>query len=461
MSLSLAIQLGVGAALTVNAPLPTPEDVVAGSNQSVAVGNNVDVVAILGSNDTISGGSDDWMLVGNGDFVTAGAGSTITAGNYDTIVQASGTVDAGNNDVITLVTGGSLLLSGLGSGDLINAGGLTATGVAVAGDGTITLGANQHVTIDGTGDTIMGAQGDYVTFGGQAGSSSGAAQTKVSDTVGANTTGITLDSGLGTDTIAGGVGYEGGNAYIGSYHDDADGAAGIGSCINYSDLGLTAADAGLYTTVNLDTGIATGYAATGQVLWTDTLVDMQQAKAANGNGDVLISNNSYYCELKGAGGTTSYYAGDNGTTVYWGWNTDVSQDIAYGDTNPNAAGSEFAWRIDASDPNGNDPTRAASVLGETIVNFEDIATNTLNFSAVNSLWNGLAVAGNWSAASDGHGGTDLVVAGLTAANPSLPSSDAAAAFDRAPTGGIVADLAGDSFGTNQLQQMIAAHQIVI
>jgi hypothetical protein len=69
--------------------------------------------------------------------------------------------------------------------------------------------------------------------------------------------------------------------------------------------------------VDLNAGIGQGCDSSGDLLWVDIYTNIQQVKASAANRDVLTGSNAFYCELKGAGGSTTLYGGAAGDRIIW------------------------------------------------------------------------------------------------------------------------------------------------
>jgi hypothetical protein len=134
--------------------------------------------------------------------------------------MGNGVLSAGNNASVTLLPGTALTVSSLGKDDVLHDGSAIVNGKLVGGGNTITFGAFETATLDGTGDTVNAGRGDVITIGGLGGSG----PSRSSFTIGSGTTGATINGGLGIDTFSPGTGYAGGNHYIGSAQGLATGS---------------------------------------------------------------------------------------------------------------------------------------------------------------------------------------------------------------------------------------------
>ncbi len=380
-------------------PPPPPSSI-----YSLGLGDQLLITGKTGNGLTINGAGSNMIVPGDNDTITlASAGNSVTVHDHAAIVINGGgntvslhdkgsltindarTMDAGVSgsiafgDSITVHDNNAIALNytlNLGASDVVsvnfnpllshNNGDTVAQNYVVnAGKADIIgfSGSNQSVLVNlGSGDTLTSSgANDYITVGG-------AAATKSSMTVGATASGTTIDGGLGTDTFTGGVGYDGGNHYIASAHDYIDGFNAVGSCINYSSLGTR-------VTVNLNTGIGTGYDASGNALWQDTYTNVQQVKASKVDGNDLTGSDTFYCELKGGLGSATYHGGGGGDRIIWGSAGATGlldgqgTDIAYG----GSGNDEFYWR---NSPGG----KGVSNMGETINGFSTSQGDDLNLS---------------------------------------------------------------------------------
>jgi hypothetical protein len=127
---------------------------------------------------------------------------------------------------------------------------------------------------------------------------------------GATSAGTIINGGFGVDMFTPGTGYDGGNHYVASAQDYQNGFNAFGSCANYAGLACR-------VTVNYNTNIGQGFDANGDLLWTDTYSSVEQVKAAELNGNVVTGVNSYFCELKGGPGSTTFYDGTAGDRIIW------------------------------------------------------------------------------------------------------------------------------------------------
>lgn len=347
-----------------------------GGNNNVTSGSH-DVITLNGGNNTVSmqdygsltindSRSEADGFSGNisfGDTISVYTNDTIAL-NYTLTLGTGDSVSVGFSPSVTEhqhLLGGILGLVGLSStNDTIN----QAFAVLAGAHDTISFsGANEAISLTrGSGDTIKttGAN-DTITIGG-------VASTKSSMTVGATASGTAVNGGLGTDTFTAGSGYTGGNHYIGSVQSNADGFLAIGSCANYAGL----LDR---VTVNLNTGVGQGFDSSGKLLWTDTYTTIQQVKAGLLDGNVLTGSDSFYSELKGGLGSTTYHGGAAGDRIIWssggltGLLDGQGTDIAYG----GSGADEFYWR--------NSPgAKGISNAGETIYGFNHAQGDDLNLS---------------------------------------------------------------------------------
>ncbi|MBV9824406.1 MAG: hypothetical protein JO001_01800 [Alphaproteobacteria bacterium] len=364
------------------------DSITGGDTNTVILNGGFNTVSLHDhANLTMSGGTNSAMIHDNGSMVVYGGGNTITMHDSDVLTindtRTEGDGFSGNvvfGDNITGHNGDSITLNyglTLGNSDTVTVGwngtfsglagntSLTNVNVVNAGKGdSINFAtASINVTLNaGSGDTISTtAAGDTITLGGTA-------ATKSSLMVGATAAGTTINGGLGTDTFTGGAGYDGGNHYVGSAQSNADGFNAIGSCANYANLACR-------VTVNYNTNVGQGFDANGNLLWTDTYANMQQVKAAELNGNILTGSNSYFCELKGGNGSTSFYGGAAGDRIIWssagatGLLDGQGTDVAYGGT----GADEYYWR---NSPGG----KGVSNFGETINGFSEAKGDDLNLS---------------------------------------------------------------------------------
>jgi hypothetical protein len=343
-------------------------------------GNNItahdhDVITISGGGNTVAMHNYDSLTVNDTRSLADGYVGSVLFGDtisiyYNDTVSLNYTLQLGNSDSVTVdfqphITENTELIGGLlrllsGSGDAIT----EAFSVLAGAHDTISFsGSGQAVSLSlGIGDTIAttGAN-DTITIGGTA-------ATKSSVTVGATASGTTINGGLGTDTFTAGSGYDGGNHFIGSAQSNADGFVAIGSCANYANLDCR-------VTVNLNTGVGHGFDATGTQLWTDTYTNIQQVKAGRLDGNVLTGSDSYFCELKGGVGSTTYHGGAAGDRIIWssagttGLLDGRGTDIAYS----GSGADEFYWR---NSPGG----KGVGNLNETIYGFNTAQGDDLNLS---------------------------------------------------------------------------------
>ena len=344
--------------------------------QAINAGDN-DTITLSGGNNTVSMqdyGSltiDDARSEADGFSGAVNFGDTISIYTHDTI-SLNYSLRLGNTDSVTIgfqpsvtehqhLLGGILgLLTGENTYDTVN----DSFVVNAAAHDTITFsGSSQAVSLYlGGGDTILTTgSNDAIMIGGAAGA-------KSTVTVGATASGTTITGGLGTDTFTAGSGYDGGNHFIGSAQSNANGFNAIGSCANYANL----ADR---VTVNLNTGAGQGFDGNGNQLWTDTYSNIQQVKAGELNGNVLTGSDSFFCELKGGLGSTTFHGGAAGDRIIWssagttGLLNGQGTDIAYG----GSGADEFYWR---NSPGG----KGVSNMGETIYGFNPTQGDDLNLS---------------------------------------------------------------------------------
>lgn len=375
-----------------------------------------------GNNLTINIAGADTLVGGDGDTLTAAAGGNSLTGHDRDVL----TIGDGNNS-ISLHDSGSVTVNGGGNNIVLHdSGKLTINDTRTIADGytgsvvfsdtiavhrndvvalnyTLSLGASDNVSVDfrpvltvgDSSDTVNAnyivnaGKGDTITFSGSnetvllnAGSGDiiatsgandtitvgGSATTKSSMTIGATAGGTTINGGLGLDTFTAGAGYDGGNYYVGSAHDYADGFSAVGNCANYSSLACR-------VTVNYQTNTGQGFDAAGNLLWTDTYSNMQQVKAGKFDGNVLTGSDSYYSELKGGLGSATYNGGAAGDRIIWsaagaaGLNDGQSTDVAFG----GAGNDEFYWR---NSPGG----KGLSNFGEAINGFNVGQGDDLNLS---------------------------------------------------------------------------------
>ena len=334
-----------------------------------------DVITITGGGNTVAMHNNDTLTVNDarteadgfvggvnfGDAISLYYNDTISL-NYSLTLGSSDSVTVGfqpnvtqNSDLV-----GALLGLLLGSGDQVNK---SFTVLAGSHDTISFSGPSEAISLTvGSGDTIITTgSSDTITIGGTA-------TTKSSMTVGATAAGSTINGGLGTDTFTAGSGYDGGNHYIGSAQTNADGFNAIGSCANYANLSDR-------VTVNLNSGSGQGFDASGNQLWTDTYTTIQQVKAGQLDGNVLTGSNSFFCELKGGLGSTTYYGGNAGDRIIWssagatGLLDGQSTDVAYA----GKGSDELYWR---NSPGG----KGVSNTGEAIYGFSVGQGDDLNLS---------------------------------------------------------------------------------
>ena len=379
--------------MTYPTQIPSNTNYNGAGGETLNAGNN-DTIPLSGGGNNVTAGSDDVItLYGGGNSVSMQDYGSLTI--YDARSEASGfsgTVNFG--DTISVYTNDTISLNytlSLGASDtvtvnfapqisehthligsilgLVGIGGPNDTvteaySVNAAARDVITFsGAGELVSLTlGSGDTISTTgSNDTIVIGGTA-------TTKSSVTVGATASGTVINGGLGTDTFTAGSGYDGGNHYVGSTQTDADGFKAIGTCANYANL----ADR---VTVNVNSGTGQGYDANGNQLWTDTYTEVQQIKAGQLDGNILTGSDSFFCELKGSLGSTTYYGGAGGDRIIWssagktGLLDGQGSDIAYG----GSGADEFYWR---NSPGG----KGVSNLGETIFNFSISQGDDLNLS---------------------------------------------------------------------------------
>ena len=365
-----------------------------GSGGQTVNAGDYDTITLSGGNNNVTGGSHDNITIyGGGNTVSMQDYGQLTINDSRTEVDGfTGSVDFADtvsvytNDTVTLnysltlgshdtvsvdfnpnisqhqhLLGGILgLLTGGGTDDTINEHFAVSAGghdtITFAGPGeavTLTLGSGDTLTTSGSNDTITIA---------------GSGATKSTMTIGATASGTTINGGLGTDTFTAGSGYDGGNHFIGSAQSNANGFNAIGSCANYSGLASR-------LTVNLNTGFGQGFDANGNQLWTDTYTTIEQVKAGQLNGNILTGSDSFFCELKGGLGSTTYYGGGAGDRIVWseagatGLLDGKATDVAHG----GAGADEFYWR---NSPGG----KGVSNFGEAIYGFNPGQGDDLNLS---------------------------------------------------------------------------------
>jgi|HubBroStandDraft_4_1064222.scaffolds.fasta_scaffold11207_1 hypothetical protein len=347
-----------------------------GGNNNITAGDN-DVITISGGNNSVSMqdyGSltlNDVRSEADGFSGSVSFADTISVYTNDTI-SLNYSLTLGKSDSVTVgfqadisehqhLLGSVLGLLGLSSpNDTVS----ESFAVNAAASDTISFsGFGQAVSLGlGSGDTVTTTgSNDTITIGGMA-------STKSTMTLGATASGTTINGGLGTDTFTAGSGYDGGNHFIGSAQTNANGFDAIGSCANYAGLNCA-------VTVNLNTGSGDGFDANGNQLWTDTYTDMQQVKAGELGGNVLTGSDSFFCELKGGLGSTTFHGGAAGDRIIWssagatGLLDGQGTDIAYG----GSGADEFYWR---NSPGG----KGVSNFGETIYGFNTTQGDDLNLS---------------------------------------------------------------------------------
>ena len=188
---------------------------------------------------------------------------------------------------------------------------------------------------------------------------------------GATSAGTIINGGLGVDTFTPGTGYDGGNHYVISAQDYQNGFNrfnAFGSRANYGGLACR-------VTVNYNTNIGQGFDANGDLLWTDTYSSVEQVKTAELNGNMVTGVNSYFCELKGGLGSTTFYDGTAGDRIIWssagatGLLDGNGLDVAYA----GQGDDEFYWRNSVGG-------KGVSNFGETIYRFNIARGDDLNLS---------------------------------------------------------------------------------
>jgi hypothetical protein len=102
----------------------------------------------------------------------------------------------------------------------------------------------------------------------------GPATTKHSVGVGATSNGTTINGGLGVNTFTAGTHYDGGNYYIASSQNHANGFAAIGSCINCASLDCR-------VTINFNTEIGEGSTPTAICCGPTPTATWSRSKPAN------------------------------------------------------------------------------------------------------------------------------------------------------------------------------------
>ena len=185
---------------------------------------------------------------------------------------------------------------------------------------------------------------------------------------GATSAGTIINGGLGVDTFTPGRGYDGGNHYVASAQDYQNGFNAFGGCANYAGLACR-------VTVNYNTKIGQGFDANGDLLWTDTYSSVEQVKAAELNGNVVTGVNSYFCELKGGLGSTTFYDGTAGDRIIWSsaGATGLLDGNGLGVAYAGQGDDEFYWRNSAGG-------KRVSNFGETIYRFNIAQGDDLNLS---------------------------------------------------------------------------------
>jgi hypothetical protein len=358
-----------------------------GGNNDVTAGSH-DVITLNGGNNTVSMQDYGSLTINDsrnvGDWFSGSItfGDTISLYTNDTI-SLNYTLNLGNLSSVTVDVKPSITEHQHLLGGLLGLLGLSSPNDTVNQSFVVNAAALDKITFSGSGEAIslhLGLADTIVTTGtNDTITIAGTATTKSMMMVGATASGTTINGGLGTDTFTAGSGYTGGNHYIASVQSNANGFAAIGSCANYALL----ADR---VTVNLNTGIGQGFDASGKQLWADTYTDIQQVKAGLLNGNVLTGSDSFYSELKGGLGSTTFYGGAAGDRIIWssagatGSLDGHATDTAYAGSGPD----EFYWR---NSPGG----KGVGNFAETIYGF-NAAHDDLNFSEFDH--SGFAGVGN-------------------------------------------------------------------
>ncbi|MBV9859915.1 MAG: hypothetical protein JO038_07425 [Alphaproteobacteria bacterium] len=444
--------------LTVNAA--GADTLTGGNNDTLTVatsgntltGGNYNSIVINGGNNTITLLNSDTVVINDARTEANGFSGTVTYG--DTVaMQSNGsltlnyTLNLGNSDVVS-ANFNPLLTLGNGSSAaanyIINAG--TSDSIAFSGSGqavVLNAGGSNTLTTTGSNDTIT--IGNSATANSSA-STGGACSNGIIMTVGQTAAGTTFNGGLGTDTFTAGAGYDGGNNYIGSTGTNAQ-LFNAGNCVNYSGLSCR-------VTVNYNTGVGQGYDANGNLLWTDTYNGMEQVKGAKLDGNVLTGSNTYFNELKGGLGQTTYYDGTAGARVIWGeagatglldgQGTDIAH-LGNGD-------DEIYWRNQPSNSKG------VSNFGETAYGFNVAQGSDLNFTE-------LATAG-YAGVSHSFAGTAADATNWVNVSLASNGQDTNVWFDKSGSGNftqIAVTLKGDNlfadFGVNSHPQKASAQVV--
>ena len=479
--LSLGLSVGalkIGNGVTING---TGNDtIVGGSNDTINLSGGGNSVTVLdGAAITIGGGNNSLSMRDNGTATIAGGANTVTmrdndsltindnrtmadnfsgavtfgdtisyhnsdtiALNYTLNLGASDTVTIGYNTSTTAQAGASG--TSIGATEIVNAGSSDVMSFAGSGQAVVlNAGGKNTLTTTGSNDTIT--IGNSATANSSA-STGGACSNGIIITVGATGSGTTLNGGLGTDTFTAGAGYDGGNNYIGSTGTNAQ-LFNAGNCVNYSGLSCR-------VTVNYNTGVGQGYDANGNLLWTDTYNGMEQVKGAKLDGNVLTGSNTYFNELKGGLGQTTYYDGTAGARVIWGeagatglldgQGTDIAH-LGNGD-------DEIYWRNQPSNSKG------VSNFGETAYGFNVAQGSDLNFTE-------LATAG-YAGVSHSFAGTAADATNWVNVSLASNGQDTNVWFDKSGSGNftqIAVTLKGDNlfadFGVNSHPQKASAQVV--
>lgn len=374
-------------------------------------------ISITGGGNSVTMHDNGSLTINDARSVAASATGSVTFGdtlsyhnndtialNYSLALGNSASVSVNFNPTLNAQAGAGgdqitdNFLINAGNSDLVNFNGANQAITLNAGgaDTVSTAGANDTITI-----------GNSATAGASAATQAatgGACTNGIVLNVGATAAGTTFDGGLGTDTFTAGMGYDGGNHYIGSMGDQAQLFAGTGNCMNYSGLQCS-------VVVNYNTGIGQGFDASGKLLWTDTYTNMEQVKGAQLDGNVLTGSNAYFNELKGGLGQTTYHDGAGGDRIIWGEAGATGlvdgqgTDIAYLGNGTD----ELYWR--------NQPmnSKGVSNFGETVYgyqtkddfNFSELANS--RYSGVSHSFGGVADLSNWVQVELASNGVDTLM----------------------------------------------------
>ncbi|WCM18705.1 hypothetical protein NDK50_14810 [Paraburkholderia bryophila] len=282
-----------------------------GSSETLASQGTGNTLLASGSHDTLSGSGNDLMQITGGasDTLASGGNSVLEdlggSGAYDTLV-------ASHNDTLVDETGNAVLIGGFNSDTLIGSGTRTQADFLASGSGTV-VNLASGIATDGRGDadTLVGINAAYV---------SGGTSTTL---IGSNTGGDYL-WGAGADTTVIAAGSE--NTLVGGRFSTLVSSSTGGNTLTTGTARVNrSAGAAFYSesfmTVNLATGVASGYGR-----MNDTLIGINEAEVA-GQDETLIGGTgttTLGTTLASAmvGGST-LIAGTGTTEVLYAGNGDV------------------------------------------------------------------------------------------------------------------------------------------